>query len=532
MKSCALTVLALIAGCGGDDDDGGGLEIQIDSGKIVGTQQGEARAFLGIPFAAPPVGDLRFKPPQPVEPWSEPRDVVQTGSECPQSFSLTGTGGEEDCLFLNVWAPNSGSNKAVMVWFHGGAFVFGSGGETYYNGKHLAETYDVIVVTVNYRLGAFGFMAHPALAAEDPAYPSSGDWGLDDQRAAMQWVQRNIAKFGGDPKNVTLFGESAGGYGTCAHYLSPRSADLFARVISESGICSIMFTEPSKAQAEAIGMSIADKLGCSGTGAAAAACLRHASMEDLMKSTALPPAGMQTMTGGPLYFTGDPIGMRPNVDGFVVEKPQREAFLAGQFDPKPILIGGNQDEGTLFHSSIFAQEVPDETDYRAALERRFGAANVDAIVAKYPIASYPSPNRAIGEVTGDSFFACSARRTARALAAKGAPTYYYDFQQPVEGPFLPGLGVFHSSEIPFVFGTDPAFPLGKVGASGAAVAEAMQGYWTRFAKTGDPNGGGAPMWTPYDRASDTHLVFGATILEVAHFKDALCDFWDGVVPPT
>lgn len=524
----AIAVTLVIAcGCGGDDGDG--LTVTLDTGVVIGVQAGEARAWLGVPYAAPPTGANRFRPPQPSEPWSEPRDAAGVGSQCPQTFSLSGAGGDEDCLFVNVWAPSSGSKKAVMVWLHGGAFVFGSGGESYYNGKHLAETYDVIVVTVNYRLGALGFLAHPAFAGEDPAYPSSGNWGLDDQRAALQWVQRNIAKFGGDPANVTLFGESAGGFSTCAHYLSPRSAGLFARAISESGLCSSMFPEPTKAEAEAAGVTVAEGLGCPGTGAAAAACLRSKTWEQLLAVTGTPPVAQQP-PGGPFYIGGNVLSTLPNIDGFVIEQPLREWFAAGAFEPRPVLVGGNLDEGTLFHSSFFANELPDEPAYRSALTRRFGANNVDAIVATYPIASYPSANRAIGEVTGDSFFACGARRTARATASK-APTYFYSFEQPVEAAFLQGLGIFHSSELPFVFGTDPAFPLGRVGTSGASTAEAIQGYWTRFAKTGDPNGEGAVTWAPYARATDTHLVLAANVHEVAHYKDAVCDFWDAIVPP-
>lgn len=527
---CAL--VALLGACGDDADP---LRVEIDTGVLVGVQQGEARAFLGIPYAAPPVGDLRFKPPRPVEPWSEPRDAAGVGTQCYQTFSLSGAGGEEDCLFVNVWAPpDDGKAKPVMVWLHGGAFVFGSGGDAYYNGKHLAETYGVVVVTVNYRLGALGFLAHPAFAAEDPAYPSSGNWGLDDQLAALQWVQRNIEVFGGDKTRVTLFGESAGGFSTCAHYVSPRSAGLFARAITQSGICAIMFPEPSKAEAEAAGVAVAEKLGCPGTGATAAACLRAKAPEALLAATNPPAPANQLYTGGPFYAGGNVLSTLPNVDGFVLKGTLRELFAAGGYEKRPVIVGGNLDEGTLFHSSIFAQEIPDEADYRAALGRRFGAANVDAIAARYPIGSFPTPNRAIAEVSGDSFFACAARRSARAMAANGATTYLYQFEQPPEGPFLQGLGVFHSSEIPFVFGTDPAFPLGRVGAGGAAAAEAMQGYWTRFAATGDPNGpnaGDAPTWAPLDRAKDNYLAIGSAIAEKTAFKAAACDFWDAVVPP-
>ena len=230
-------VLAALLACG-DSSSGDPLDVVIDSGTIHGKQSGDVHVFLGVPYAAPPVGPLRWKKPQPVAPFDGVRDARQTGSQCPQSFSFTGAGGDEDCLYLNVWAPANVKNAPVFLWIHGGAFVFGSGGDAFYDGTHLAETFGVVVVTINYRLGALGFLAHDALDAEDPSYPTSGNYGLEDQFAAMQWVQTNIAAFGGDPAKVTLAGESAGGYSVCLHYLAPRTHGLFANAISESGLCT------------------------------------------------------------------------------------------------------------------------------------------------------------------------------------------------------------------------------------------------------------------------------------------------------
>lgn len=521
-----LAALALAA-CGDERDP---LEVEIDTGVLHGIAQGGTRAFLGIPYAAPPVGADRWRPPQPALPWDGVREALSVGVQCPQTLSLTGAGGSEDCLFVNVWTPTAAGDDGlvpVMVWLHGGAFIFGSGGDKYYNGRLLAETYGVVVVTVNYRLGPLGFLAHPALTAEDPAYPSSGNYGLDDQRAALQWVQRNIAKLGGDPGRVLLFGESAGGFSTCVHYVSPRSEGLFAAAISQSGLCASPLLETTLAEAEAGGAAVAQALGCPATGPDAVACMRGKPAEALLSATALPPIA-QVPPGGPLYVsaTGSLLSTLPNVDGLVLPASLGQAFAAGNFEPRPLVLGTNRDEGTLFHSSLFAVEVTDDAQYQAALARRFGQSKVAAIVARYPAVAFESPNRALAEVTGDAFFVCPARRTARGAATAGAPVYLYSFEREPAQPFLPGLGVFHSAELPFLFGTDPAFPLSRVG-DGQPTADLMQQLWTRFAATGDPNAG-EPSWPPFARTDERHLVLDNTPRGAIDHKRAICDFWDAL----
>jgi len=541
MTTCRLALaLALAAvtsigglGCGDNRDP---LEVEIDTGVVHGIAQGGTRAFLGIPYAAPPVGADRWRPPRPAGAWEGVREAIAAGVQCPQALSLAGAGGDEDCLFVNVWTPpgaEAGDGLPVMVWLHGGAFIFGSGGDKYYGGSVLAGTYGVVVVTVSYRLGAFGFLAHPALAAEDPAYPASGNYGLEDQRAALQWVQRNVARFGGDPGRVLLFGESAGGYSTCVHYVSPRSEGLFSHALVESGLCTSPVLEVTRAEAEVAGAALAQQLGCPTGGQEAVACLRGVPADALLAATAppLPSAGTQP-PGGPLYLGAGAsvLSMLPNVDGFVLKTSLGEAFAAGGFAPRPLVIGTNRDEGTLFHSPLFAIEVTTEAEYRAALSRRFGAANTAAIVARYPVAAFPGPNRALAEVSGDALFVCPARRAARGAAAAGAPVYLYSFEREPEQAAFAGLGVFHSAEIPFVFGID-SFPLGLAGASGQGVAAAVQGMWTRFAATADPNGpngSDGPAWPTFDRAGDRHLVIGDPSAAGSGHKAAACDFWDGL----
>jgi para-nitrobenzyl esterase len=215
----------------------------------------------------------------------------------------------------------------------------------------------------------------------------------------------------------------------------------------------------------------------------------------------------------------------PSVDGFVLASPVGEALAAGNFEPRPLLLGTNRDEGTLFQSSIFARDVVDEGEYRAALATRFGSDHVDAIVEHYPVASFPSPNRALAEVSGDALFVCPARRTARAAAAHGAPVFRYTFVREPSQPAISDLGVFHSAEIPFVFGIDQ-FPLGHSGPEGAPLVDAMGHYWTHFAVTGDPNSDGMPSWPAYDATTDAHMVLDLPPSMGTQLKSALCDVWD------
>lgn len=507
----ALFVLA--AACG---EDLGPLDVEVETGVVRGADDGNGvTSWLGIPYAAPPVGPLRWKPPQKPLAWDGTRDGTKLGQKCPQNTVITSGGGIEDCLSLNIWAPAVGDAKAlpVMFWIHGGAFVFGSGGDPFYSGAELARTRGVIVVGINYRLGGLGFMAHPALSAEDPAHPSSGNYGLLDQIAALEWVQRNITAFGGDPKHVTVFGESAGGFSICT--LLATKTTLFERAIIESGACSSAGLEQTRAQAEADGVALGEKLGCPGSDAAQLACMREKIDYEILDATALPPI-MQQPPGG-FFYANVPPNTLPNIDGVVLPASIESRFAAGDFPAREIIVGTNRDEGTLFHSNILSNLVMTEAEYRAALARRFGDTKVDAIVANYPVASYPTPNAALAAVSGDSFFVCPARRNARALTKAGSTVYRYVFQRELEQQVIADLGVFHSSEIPFVFGND-AFPLGHVG-GGAELSDRMQQLWTDFAK-------GAPIeWPRYDD-TDPYLVLDQPVSTATGYKTALCDFWD------
>ncbi|MFT3693940.1 MAG: carboxylesterase family protein [Kofleriaceae bacterium] len=508
--------LVILAACGSDPDP---LTIDLDSGTIHGEGSGDIREFLGIPYAAPPVGDFRFRAPQPVTPWTTTMETVAFGPECPQSLSLSGVSNTEDCLYLNVWAPQGASNMPVMVWLHGGAFILGSGGDKYYDGSNLASQ-GVIVVSLNYRLGLFGFLANSAFANDDPDYPTIGNYGLEDQRAALQWVQRNIEKFGGDPKHVTLFGESAGGMSVCIHYLSSRTAGLFDRAISESGLCSSPLLEVQSNIAATEGDMIATSLGCADHDATTVDCLRGKTADELLAVTKLPAP--TDPPGGPIYQPFLLPGSLPVVDGYVIEQPLAAAVKAGNFQPRPLILGNVADEGTLFHSPLFAQPVTDDASYRAALGNRFDAALIDGIVGHYPVDAYPTPNRTLAQVTGDAFFKCPSRVFAAAVTTAGAALYRYQWETEMTNPLFTDLGVFHSSEIPFVFGNDD-YPLGQIGPA-TDMATAIQAYWIAFAKTANPNVTGQLAWPLYD-STNPQIEFSSPLKVGTHLDDDACVFW-------
>ena len=296
MKAAIAIAMSCVA-CGSDGPDE--LHVTVDTGVVHGSQSGHVRQFLGSPYADQPIGDLRWRAPQPAPKWTGVLETTAYGNECPQTLSFAGPSVTEDCLYLNVWTPSGAHDLPVMVWIHGGAFIFGSGNDKWYQGDNLVAQ-GMIVVTINYRLGAFGFLAHPALDVEDPAYPTSGNYGIEDQRVALQWVQKNIKAFGGDPKRVTVFGESAGGFSTCVHYTSGRADDLFANAISESGFCTATVLAPGHATADSLGLDLGTQLGCPGGQPSALACLRAVSVETILSATNLPPAASQT-PGGPFF---------------------------------------------------------------------------------------------------------------------------------------------------------------------------------------------------------------------------------------
>ena len=508
-------------GNGGTGGAGGGqsapLVIETDRGPVEGFVDGTTRQFFGVPFAAPPTGDLRWKPPAPHETWTETLQAFKKGRGCSQSNPLNGNfdaSSGEDCLTLNLWAPEKplSDKLPVLVWIHGGAFTLGSGSEAAYDGRNFSEATGAIVVGINYRLGPLGFLALPELKSEDGSHPSSGNYGLEDQRFALEWVKANIAKFGGDPGNVTIFGESAGGISACLHLASPQSKGLFHRAILQSGPCDSATVE---ADAMAQGAAFADKLGCQGE-AGVLACLRGKSTQEVM--AALP---------GSSDFLGGETRWFPVLDGWNVPDTPGKVFAKGDFAKVPVILGSNADEGTLFFK-LANTMIPDDATFETLAEQLAPGHGAD-IVERYPSATYGSPLAAAAAAVGDAGFVCPTRRAARALSAAGVDTFLYHFTYaPPSSLFGDDLGAFHSAEVKFVFGNPgqllPKAPSGEE----VPMSQAMMGYWSRHAEKGSPNGGGAFEWPKYDAAKDENIVLDVTISKEAGLKKDLCDFWDTV----
>jgi para-nitrobenzyl esterase len=481
-----------------------GTRIALTDGEVQGEIDGGSRRFLGIPFAAPPLGALRWRPPQPAVPWDGVLVADHMSMPCAQLDAITTPASDnEDCLYLNVWAPDPAPSAPlpVMVWFHGGGNTTGSTadqvplgvGGLFYNGRALAESRGVLVVTANYRLNVFGFLSHPLLAAEDASTPYSGNQALLDQHAALEWVRDNIAAFGGDPHNVTIFGESAGSFDVCYHVASPLSRGLFHRAISESGGCTTRQTTLAEAQQQT--EALIDAVGCR-QAADVLACLREVPV-----STLLANAG----------------GFGPIVDGRFLPDQTRTLYDAGDIAKVPYILGSNSDEGTLFLLGVTLPQT--EAEYLAALASRYGS-RADEIAAVYPVANFETPGDALARVVGDSGLVCSTYDSARRAAAPGAPVYMYNVSWPVLVDVIPFLGATHGAEIAFVFGSVPA-PT----ADDQAVAMAMQGYWSRFALTGDPNGDAALAWPLYTDATDQRINFAPELSILNGFRREECELW-------
>ena len=480
------------------------LAVATDRGVVVGQARDGVRAFLGIPYAAPPVGALRWRPPQPAAAWAAPRDATHRGPACPQPEEGYHRETSEDCLQLNLWIPDGASGKLpVLLWIHGGAFYQGSGGDDLYDGARLARRAHALVVTINYRLGALGFLSQRALAAEQgrDVLPAVG---LLDQRAALQWVQRNIAAFGGDPANVTLDGESAGAWSECAQLAMPGSRGLFARAIVQSGACSdALYFTPDAANAQ--GDELAAKLGC--TDGDTAACLRGKTASELV--TALP------FRRGLLLLPG--VWWGPIVDGAELPRMPLAAIRAGDFARVPLILGSARDEGTL-HTIAYKDVSADELAW--FVRGVFGEPAALPILARY---ARPAPRAALTDIVTDGIFRCNARRVARTAAAYGVPVYLYEWTHALEGPpRVNALGPTHGVDLFFLWGTTSR----GIGPSAAEepLVDLVQDLWAGFLHTGAPGRG----WPRYTAGSDAHLVLDLPPSTGAHLDADACDFWDSV----
>ena len=496
------------------------------AGPIVGAASAAGQAFLGIPYAAAPVGDLRWRAPQPAAAWTTPRPATELGPTCLQNLSLDaqvgrrGTGpllGQEDCLTLNVYAPPAaaaGQGRPVMVWIHGGALLLGSSGQ--YDPSVLARNTGNLVVTINYRLGALGFLAHPSLRG----HPGNGAFGLLDQQAALRWVRANIAEFGGDPHRVTLFGQSAGAWSTCYQMASPGAAGLFSRAILESGACTTRETSLPASLAEAGGERMASALGCEGSDVLA--CLRAKPAEEV--------AGALAERDG---VTG-PNSWAPATGLDVLPLAPRDAFAAGRFNKVPVINGSNRDEGRLFgYLRGFQADLLTAGSYEAEIGRLFPN-QAATILDRYPADAFDSPRLAYAAVLTDGLFACPARALDR-LLTRTVPVFAYEFDDPAAPfslpvpPWAAPMHAYHTAEIAYVFGSswilaDPA----DFSADQARLSALIQADWGTFARTGSPNATGGPAWSRFhDGAELIEDLSPSKVESTADFAQRhQCAFWD------
>jgi para-nitrobenzyl esterase len=485
---------------------GRGLLVATADGLVHGKSATGTDEFLGIPYAAPPVGALRWQPPQPAARWRGVRQATAFAPHCPQppsDFGLAST--SENCLYLNVYAPAHAASLRglpVMVWVHGGSLLVGESDD--YNPAALVRR-GVVVVTINYRLGALGFLADAALAGR-PGGPS-GDYGLMDQQAALRWVQRNIRGFGGNPRSVTLFGESAGGLSVLSQLASPGARGLFDRAIVESGTYDL--TQAPLASAETSGAAFAAKVGCATN---TAACLR----------------GLPVST---IVDNEDFGGYTPDVDGRVLTQSIGTALASGQFNRMPVIIGTNHDEWRLFVALDQIDGGPPVTaaNYQASIAATLGVSSSAAAVvaAQYPLSDYASPPLALGAVGTDAIFACHAL-TAEQSLSKYVPTYAYEFNdENAPERFLPPAGfpygAAHASEIQYLFTLATAPQPGTLTGPQQRLAAAMQQDWTDLAWRGFP----ALGWPRFTSAGPRweSLVPPRPQVETDFSAEHHCGFW-------
>jgi len=488
--------------------------VGVTGGQVRGQSLNDGAAvFRGIPYAQPPLGDLRWRKPAPVKPWTGVRDTAQFAGECAQNPMWGHPRVEnEDCLYINVWTPAlpPAPLKPVMVWIHGGGNVAGSGNQ---NGESLAR-HGVVLVTFNYRLAVFGFFAHPAFAAESPDH-NSGNYGLMDQIAALQWVQQNIRRFGGDPANVTIFGESAGAVDVNLLMTSPVAKGLFHRVIAESGSVLLDHGPVPPSTAEQFGVKLVAAAHVP-SGADVMKALRAATVEQLLEAFG--------KTVGP---SGVPPALGVTIDGRVLPQSPAEVFAAGKQIPAGLIIGINAREFS---------GPPNAADVETAITATYGKLAAKALPL-YTITTSPdgkvtqgAPDALYGNAGAqwmtDTIFRCPAIVVARMNSAANHPTYVYQFDRGI--PDHPEIGAVHASEVPYVFGA-----LGQqrpmrlnYQAADYAISKAMQEYWTNFAKTGNPDSKGLPAWPPYQ--PDTRRILQFTDngpVAGSNLRGAQCDVY-------
>jgi para-nitrobenzyl esterase len=497
--------------------------VSTQSGQVQGVIQGNLIAFRDIPYAAPPIGNLRWKPPAPPANWQGIRNAASFGNKCPQLDTNNSPIGDEDCLTLNVYTSNPppAVRQPVMFFIPGGGNVAGDPQEAPLDLSPLAAN-GVVVVTVQYRLGLLGFLSHPLLTAEGGG--SSGNYGLRDQIAALTWVQNNIAAFGGDPTRVMAFGESAGAIDMEPLLVSPMTSGLFARAGMESGALETGAVY-SLAASAAFYETFIQPLGCE-TATDVLACLRAVPVDTLLTALYFPP--IATATAGPLTPV---LTIEPDVIPV-------DPYMALQQNGSrvPVLIGSNATEMTVFINDLTASL--DQSGYVADLHTLFdpvGPNVADQVLALNPSSDYANASAAMAYVRSDYYIGCKERNIALAAAGEQRPAvwrYFFTHTLETPGSTLNALGAFHSEEVPFVFGNFQDI-LGvnyTPTAPELQLSSEMMGYWTRFATTGDPNGAGAVQWLRYDNQNESVLQLDDTTVTITAYHKDLCNYLSTLPP--
>jgi len=526
-------VFVALAGCGGGSSVASDPTIvTTDAGAVQGVMAAEVVSYKGIPFAAPPVGELRWRPPQAVTPWNGVRQATAFGHDCRQAPGQTGntpltTTPSEDCLYLNVWRPANGPASAstaklpVMVWIYGGGYMSGGASEAIYDGTQFAKQ-GVILVSFNYRVGRFGFFGHPALtAAASQSGELLGNYGYMDQMAALKWVQRNIAAFDGDPSNVTVFGESAGGESIHNLVTSPLTNGLFQKAINESGNGRVnqafgrYLTRTAKsvvASAEEQGTAFAKEFGITGNDQNALSALRALSADQVVDgltfSDMSSPHGIATFSGGAI------------IDGKLVPEEPEVLYNSGQFNKVPLLIGVNdKDLG-----------FPTRATTKDAAYAIFGPQNLAAARAAFDPQGTATVDDVRNQIARVITMHEPARFVAKNLAEQGVSVYVYRFSYVAQAVRSQFSGAWHGAEIPYVFDTLGAYYGSAVTSQDEQVAQRMQAYWVSFAKTGNPSGGGLTTWPAFNPAADNLIEFTAAGDMQTHQPDPLKAQLDLVQP--